>query len=203
VFDGLSTNTPVKFRGIFKPDSTSIDTFVVPYRDTVLIPLKNARIPFIASSKSGRWGILAEWNTNDATKNHSGYGGWDESNENIFNVESGWGAPAITNGKIWQTILLEPGTYTFEISDLKDSNITGSENTYLVANLGNDIPDVADIATALGSAKVATGKPLSDLRVRFTLTQQSTVSVGYVTTQQGTTPGRYCNIRAFNLYINN
>lgn len=203
VLDGLSTNTPVKFRGIFKPDSTCIDTFAVPYKDTVLIPLKNARIPFIASSRSGRWGNLAEWNANDSVKNHGGYGGWDEWNGNIFNIESGWGSPAITNGKIWQTILLEPGTYTFEISDLKDTNIGASENTYLVANLGTEIPDIANLATALASAKVATGTPLSDLRVKFTLPQQSTVSVGYLTTQAGTTPGRYCNIRAFNLYINN
>jgi hypothetical protein len=203
VLDGLNTNTPVKFRGIYKPDSTSIDTFAVPYRDTVLIPLKNARIPFIASSRSGRWGNLAEWNTNDAAKNHGGYGGWDEWNENIFNVESGWGAPAVTNGKIWQSILLEPGTYTFEISDLRDTNIGSAESTYLVANLGTDLPDIANIATALGSTKVATGKPLSDLRVKFTVTQQSMVSVGYLTTQAGSTPGRYCNIRAFSLYTSN
>lgn len=202
-FEGLNTNTPLRYRGVFKPDSTSIDTFTVPYKDTVLVPLKNARIPFIASSRSGRWGNLAEWNANDAVKNHGGYGGWDEWNGNIFNVESGWGSPAITNGKIWQTILLEPGSYTFEISDLRDTNIGASENTYLVANLGTDIPDISNLATALASAKVATGKPLSDLRVKFTLTQQSTVSVGYLTTQAGTTPGRFCNVRAFNLYINN
>lgn len=202
-FEGLNTNTLIRYRGVFKPDSTFIDTFTVPYKDTVLIPLKNARIPFIASSRSGRWGNLAEWNANDAVKNHGGYGGWDEWNGNIFNIESGWGSPAITDGKIWQTILLEPGTYTFEISDLKDTNIGASENTYLVANLGTDIPDVSNLATALASAKVATGKALSDLRVKFALTQQSTVSVGYLTTQDGTTPGRYCNIRAFNLYINN
>ena len=202
-FEGLNTNTPLRYRGVFKPDSTSIDTFTVPYKDTVLVPLKNARIPFIASSRSGRWGNLAEWNANDAVKNHGGYGGWDEWNGNIFNVESGWGSPAITNGKIWQTILLEPGSYTFEISDLRDTNIGASENTYLVANLGTDIPDISNLATALASAKVATGKPLIDLRVKFTLTQQSTVSVGYLTTQAGTTPGRFCNVRAFNLYINN
>lgn len=204
VFEGLSTNTLVRYRGVFKPDSTSIDTFTVAYKDTMLIPLKNARIPFVASEKApSRWGNLAEWKTNDAAKNHGGYGGWDERNDNIFNVESGWGAPAITNGKVWQTILLEPGTYTFEISDLRDTNLGSSESTYLVAALGTDIPDIANLGTALDSAQVANGKPLTDLRVHFTLTQQSTVSVGYVTTQPGTTPGRYCNIRAFNLYINN
>jgi hypothetical protein len=93
-------NEPVqlRYRAVFKPDSTCIDTFTVAYRDTLLLPFKNCRVPFIASGSLGRWGNLADWNANAAVQSHDGYGGWDEWNDNIFNVESGWGAPPITNG---------------------------------------------------------------------------------------------------------
>ncbi|WP_276483947.1 DUF4998 domain-containing protein [Paraflavitalea pollutisoli] len=194
--------TVFRFRSIFRPDTTCIDTFALPWKDTTLVPFKNSRIPFIASAKSGRWGNLSDWNANAAVKSHGGFGGWDEWNSNIFNVESGWGSPAINNGKLWQVISLPAGTYTFEISDLRDTNLLPTDNTYLVAAVGADLPDVANIGSALASAKIVNGKPLSELRIRFTLTETKEVSIGYLTTQVDGTPGKFCNIRAFNVYAN-
>lgn len=203
VFDALpNANTLIRFRGVFRPDSTSIDTFCVAYKDTVVLPLKNARVPFIASSKSGRWGNLADWNANTAIQSHGGFGGWDEWNGNIFNVESGWGAPAVTNGKLWQTFTLEPGNYVFGITDLRDTNLSNADNAYLVAAGGTDLPDVADIATALASVKIVAGKPVSVLKVSFTLSVQTQVTVGFLTTQPDGNPGRFCNVRAFGFYTN-
>lgn len=202
-FEGLpNIAANFNYRAIFKPDSTCIDTFTVAWKDTLVLPFKNSRVPFIASGKSGRWGNLADWEANTAVKSHGGYGGWDEWNSNIFNVESGWGAPAVTNGKLWQIFTLDPGMYTFEISDLRDTNLSETDNVYLVAATGDTLPNVEDIASALASIKIVNGKPLSDLRVKFTVTQASQVSIGYLTTQPDGTPGRYCNIRAFNLYVN-
>jgi hypothetical protein len=103
---------------------------------------------------------------------------------------------------LWQVFTLPPGTYTFEISDLRDTNLEETDNTYLAAALGTALPDVEDIATALAYTKVAATKPLSNLRIQFNLTQSQTVSIGYVTTQPDGTPGKYCNVRAFNLYVN-
>lgn len=195
-------NTPVqiRYRAYFRPDSTSIDTFAMAWKDTLVLPLKNNSIPFVASAKSGRWGNLADWNANDAIKSHGGFGGWDEWNSNIFNVESGWGAPPVTNGKLWQTFTLPAGNYVFGISDLRDTNLQPTDNTYLVAQEGTELPNVADIGTAIASAKVATGKPLTELRISFTLTDTKTVSIGYLTTQPDGTPGKFCNIRAFSFY---
>jgi hypothetical protein len=203
VFGGLPNTTALfRYRAIFKPDSTCIDTFAVAYKDTLVVPFKNSRVSFAASAKSGRWGNLADWNANAAIQSHGGYGGWDEWNSNIFNVESGWGAPPITNGKLWQVFTLPAGTYTFEISDLMDTNLTSADNAYLVVAPGSDLPDVSNIGTALAATQIVAGKPLNDLRARFTLTQSSQVSIGYLTTQPDGTPGRYCNIRAFGLYVN-
>lgn len=202
-FEGLPNNAAnFKYRAIFKPDSTCIDTFAVAWKDTLVLPFKNSRVPFIASAKSGRWGNLADWEANTAVKSHDGYGGWDEWNSNIFNVESGWGAPAITNGKLWQIFTLDPGTYTFEISDLRDTNLSETDNAYLVAATGDTLPNVEDIASTLASIKIVNGKTLSELRVQFTVTQTSQVSIGYLTTQPDGSPGRYCNINRFSLYVN-
>jgi hypothetical protein len=201
VFEGLpNTNSLIRFRGVYKPDSTAIDTFKVAYKDTVVVAVKNNRVPFNAASKNGRWGNLSDWNSNSAVQSHGGYGGWDEWNGNIFNIESGWGAPAVTNGKVWQTFMLDPGTYSFGITDLRDTNLGNGDNTYLVAAAGTDLPDVADVATALASVKIVNGKPVSDLKVTFTLAAKTQVTVGYLTTQADGTPGKFCNVRAFGMY---
>ncbi|MCJ8164316.1 DUF5013 domain-containing protein [Pontibacter sp. E15-1] len=204
--EGLSTTTQIKYRTIFKPEESSIDTFAVAYKNYEIkfIPrLKNNRVPFIAASRKDRWGTLADWITNDAAKIHAGgHGGWDDWNGNIFNLESGWGAPAIINGKVYQSLELEPGTYTFEISDLMNTNLTQDDNAYLVVALGNTLPDVELVTTAIGYVKVVEGKPVGELHVKFTLTETSLVSMGFLTTQPGDTPGRFCNIRAFDFYQN-
>jgi hypothetical protein len=202
VFDGLpNTNTLIRYRGVFKPDSTAIDTFKVAYKDTVVIPVKNNRMPFIASARAPhRWGNLAEWNFNDSVKNHGGYGGWDENNGNVFNIESGWGAPAVINGKLWQTFLLEPGKYIFEISDLLNTNLGNADNTYLVVAEGTELPDITNLGAAINTVKIK-GQPVDQLRVPFSVSTKSQITVGYITTQPGGAPaGKFCNIRAFSLY---
>ncbi len=197
--------TSLTYQSLFVPERHAIDTF---YTDNqalsvlTIIPLKNRAVPFQYADRNGRWGTLADWTTNDAIKVHNGHGGWDEWNGNIFNVESGWGAPAIENGKIYQTFTLDPGNYTFEISDLKNTNLTEEDQAYLVAALGSELPDVADIQSSLGHVHIVNGKAIEELKVVFTLEEASEVSVGFLTTQPDGTPGRFCNIRAFNFYRN-
>lgn len=204
LLEGLDTSTNIRYRTIFKPQPTSIDTFEVAYTERFLkiVPqLKNRKVPFIASSRNGRWGTLADWQSNSNVKIHAGgHGGWDEWNGNIFNVESGWGAPAVTNGKIWQNMTVDPGTYIFEISDLRDTNLLESDNTYIVVSDGNGLPDVAQVATAIGFTKIFNGKPVSSMKVEFTITQRKEISMGYLTTQADGNPGKFCNIIAFNFY---
>jgi len=52
------------------------------------------------------------------------------------------------------------------------------------------------------TAQIANGKPLTALRVVFTLAATTQVSIGYLTTQPDGTPGKFCNIRAFDFYAN-
>lgn len=209
VLEGLTTSSTIKYRTIFKPKESSIDTFSVPFTDyfvRVVPQLKNRKVPFIASEISAtnaRWGNLADWESNEAIKNHDGYGGWDSWNDNIFNIETGFGgAPGINNGKIYQTFTLDPGSYTFEISDLKNTNLEPTDLAYLVAAVGDGLPDVESVEeAAIGYVKIY-DRPVSELKVIFTITETTVVSLGFLTTQPGPPTNRFCNIRAFDFYFN-
>ncbi|GAB3646025.1 DUF4998 domain-containing protein [Echinicola sediminis] len=189
-----------KMRTFYRPEAYSMDTFSTDYSSKVpkITYMRNMQVPFEAESRSGRWGNLAGWTTNDNAKIHNGYGGWDQWNSNIFNLESGWGAPAVNNGKIYQTFDVPAGSFTFRIKDLRDTNLTENDNAYLVVTRGSELPDVANLDTAIGYAHIVNGKSLGELRVDFEIEEGPVqISVGYLTTQADGWPGRYCNIRAF------
>ncbi|WP_186756501.1 DUF4998 domain-containing protein [Echinicola salinicaeni] len=203
ILTGVNTSIDIQFRTIFKPETSSIDTFAVPYTQKRIIvypKLKNAKIPFAHAERGGRWGNLAGWTTNDALKNHNGYGGWDEWNGNTFNIESGWGSPAIENGKVFQTMQLEEGTYTFEVSDLRNTNLNEEDQGYMVAALGNDLPNVENIDESLDYVRILSERDASLLKVTFTLTETSQVSMGIVTTQRAGSPGKFFSVREFGFY---
>ncbi|MDR8392776.1 DUF5013 domain-containing protein [Aliifodinibius sp. S!AR15-10] len=215
VLENYKIGTEFKYRTLFLPEPTSIDTFYTEFDAVVpdISYLKNYEVPFEAEATSGRWGILAHWTTNEAAKNHGGYGGWDEWNGNIFNVESGWGAPGITNGKIYQTVTLSPGTYTFK-ANLRNGNDTSNSGegdyAYLVVADGGTLPDVNDGAiendpATIGYSRILQSKDPDDFQIEFTISQQQQVSVGYATTQPGGwisegASGRHCNIVSFEFF---
>ena len=193
--------SPLSYRSWYVPQSNALDTFYTakaPLRVGRYLPLENSKVPFVSATRSGRWGTLAGWTTNAAAKIHpGGNGGWDEWNSNIFNLESGWGAPAkVTNGKIYKTMVLQPGDYEFKISDLRDTNLQDSDRVYLVAANGSTIPDYENISTALAYTSVIQGKSVADLKISFTVTEAQEVSFGYLSNQSG---DKFANIRAFQL----
>lgn len=194
--EGLTSSTNITYRTVFKPEINSIDTFSTAFEDyfiRVVPQLKNIRVPFIASETDGRWGNLADWTANDAVKNHNGYGGWDEWNGNIFNIESGWGSPYITNGKIYQTLVLPAGSYTFKIDELLSTNIVDTDPVYLVAAEGATIPDVENLDDALSYAHII------DQELIIDIAEEKEVSIGILTSQQG---DKFCNIIAFDFFYN-
>lgn len=215
VLENYQIGTEFKYRTMFLPEPTSIDTFYTEFSTAVpdISYMKNYEVPFEAEATSGRWGVLADWTTNEAVKNHGGYGGWDEWNGNIFNVESGWGSPGITNGKIYQTVTLSPGTYTFK-ANLRNGNDTSHigevSHAYLVVAEGETLPDVDDGAiendpATIGHSKILQSKDPDDFKVEFTLDQQQEVSFGFATTQPGGNVsvgagGRHCNIVSFEFF---
>lgn len=219
--DSYKIGTDFRYRTLFLPDSTSIDTFSTDYItiDPDIVYLKNYSAPFEVESSSGRWGTLADWITNDAAKTHSDHGGTDtHTGTRLFNLESGWGTPEIVNGKIYQTVTLSPGTYTFK-ANLRQTNgendtwnVGQGDRAYLVVGEGNELPDVDVIETSsatLGFVRVLRDNDPDDFKVEFTITEEKQVSVGYATTQPGgnvseqypgTSNGRHCNILSFEFF---
>lgn len=200
-----------KYRTVFLPEKTAIDTFYTDFVNFTPIAkpiIVNAAIPFKASSRSTRWGILADWITTNPIKVHNGYGGWDEWNGNIFNIESGWGAAAINNGKIYQTITdVQVATYILNVR-IRDTNhkLSDAGGSYFVVAKGNSLPDVSDVTTS--SNVLAFKRINSDLgteytyKLEFTIEGETTdITVGQITTQADGDPGRYCNVRSWDIVV--
>ncbi|RXG13507.1 putative protein DUF5013 [Leeuwenhoekiella aestuarii] len=198
-----------KYRTLFLPEEKALDTFYTEYVDFKPVPkpiLANASIPFKAKSRDGRWGVLEDWTTTDPIKIHNGQGGWDEWNGNIFNVESGWGAPAITNGKIYQSVTVEPASYKLNVL-IRDTNhsLDDEGGSYFVVAKGEALPDVSNvdtsedvlvykrINTALGSEYTYT--------LNFTVDEAMNITVGQITTQADGDPGRFCNVRSWDIVV--
>ena len=187
------------FRSVFVPAPTAIDTFYTGYASDTPIQfpvLQNAAVPFAADSISGRWGVLSTWTTNEAARNHGGYGGWDQWNNNIFNMESGWGSPAITNGKIYQQVTAGEGNYTLRIV-LRDTNHSADDEggSYFVVTAADDFPDVEIVESNEDVVAYArTTSATLTYNIDFTLEETTDILIGQVSTQWGQTPGRYCNI---------
>ncbi|QDH79873.1 DUF5013 domain-containing protein [Echinicola soli] len=198
VLENYQVGTDFKLRTYYKPEPHSMDTF--PTEAGSVAPkvtyMRNMQVPFSTSEKSGRWGNLEGWITNDNAKIHGGYGGWDERSSGIFNLESGWGAPGISNGKIYQTFEVPSGSFTFRIKDLLSGNLSEDDDVYLVVAYGEELPDVENLDEAIAYTQVVASSPIGELAVDFDIQEGSTqISVGYLSTQSDA--GRYCNIRAF------
>jgi hypothetical protein len=214
-----------KQRSLFLPvlnsKFTSIDIFYTSFvsKDPQVIDLtymiKNNKRPFLTSSTDGgRWGTLADWTTNAACKNHGGYGGWDGgccgNPPGTINLESGWGAPVITNGKIYQTITLDAGTYIFSAPLLAsgsglNSGYTLSDYVYLAVAKGNILPDSSGGAletnpTTLGFKRIVNTMNSESAVITFTITQSEQITLGISTTQGNE---RYGHFLSFSLFKKN
>lgn len=220
VIPNYKNGSQFKQRSLFLPTPTAIDTFYTDFatKEPQVIDLtymiKNNKRPFVASSFSGRWGILADWTTNDACKNHGGYGGIDfgccGNPPATINLESGWGAPIITNGKIYQTITLGAGTYIFNAPLLAsgsgiNSGYVLTDYVYLAVAKGNILPDSSggvletDPAT-LGFKRIVKTMSADSAVITFTITQSEQITLGISTTQGNE---RYGHFLSFNLFKKN
>lgn len=178
--ENFKVGTDFEFRTLFLPEPTSVDTFSTEFEavNPELVYLRNTGDPFERSdTDGGRWGILADWTTNNDVKNANGQGGYDADRfGGALSLEGGWGLPEVPNGKIYQTITLPEGDYKFEARGLD----TGSAGTrYLAVATGTTLPDVTDIpGEALASAEIndTTGDPVS---IEFELTDNTEVAIGF------------------------
>ena len=179
------------YRSAYLPSATAIDTFFVNYSNSSNIYFINSGNPFYNKSNAGRWGVLAGWTTTPNVINHNNMttGGWCADQGGCISMEMGWDwTPSIVNGKIYETIMLDPGTYTFSIDMGWDGTI---DPVYLIAAAGNTLPDVSNISSALGYSS------FRNLKMQFNVTQRQAVSIGFLATL--TTWNQYWVVRSVKL----
>jgi hypothetical protein len=163
---------------------------ILPTGDISVYFLANYTQPFtgIVAGDASRWRTPAAWTVTAPIMNHNGAnsapaGGLDNNHPPMYlGCEAGWGAPAITDGKMYQTITLPAGSYTYSVG-MSGNGFTNTNN-YIVAASGTTIPNAANVSTALGYTNITphnanAGAALSaTISCNFTLTQATQVSLG-------------------------
>jgi len=178
-----------------KPVPFAIDTFYartveerIPYYVNITADkLKNVDFPFITGDMvyNNRYYKAVDWIVNDAGL----------ANGNVDNLRgntlvmiatniSPWPVAEIVNGKLYQTVELEAGTYRFDAFVNETSNPMGQ--AYIVVALGNDLPNtnlVEQEALAFASPPpgIATGA-VRTFSLEFVLSEKNHVSLGFVVT---------------------
>lgn len=93
----------------------------------------------------------------------------------------GWDgfATSIDNAKVFQTVTLPAGTYTFNAYYGQDQS--GAKYTFLVANAGTSIPDTTNLSSALAYKRISgLSSGSAPVSIQFTLAAQTQVSLGLV-----------------------
>ncbi len=194
--------TTIKYRSLYIPDETCVDTFYTAYDEVAVLSLKNVTSTYLknyaspiqyATYDGKRWGTLADWKfTNDIKTTTDGlYGGFEmRSGVGCISLEAGWGLKACPNGKIYQTMTLPAGDYRFQIN----VSANGSAGTkYMVVSKGTELPDfTAVLSSSIAFADISAGV------ISFTLEEESEVSIGFVCNLPGN--GEYAKISNVSLW---
>jgi hypothetical protein len=191
----LKPGSSLRYRTLFLPDTTSIDTFYTNYQaqsvgaELTAKYFKNSGNPFNAAASGGRWRNIADWLVTPNIRNHGGLGGWCSDQGGCLAMEMGWdGTAKIIDGKIYQSFTLPAGTYTFSIDLAKNEAL---DPVYMVAAEGDILPDVAQISTSLAYTNFA------NKSIQFTLTKSTKVSLGFLATM--TTGNQFWIVKSVNL----
>jgi hypothetical protein len=145
----------MSYRSLYLPDTLCLDTFYTEFTEfkPALTYYRNMGYPFTPTNLSGRWGVLANWESNAAANGISGRGSYDQNTGiGVMASEAGWGTPNINNGKTYQTSTLPQGRYKVQI-EFRRNNVTNNVDAtnnliYFVVTDDGTIPDVANVINA-------------------------------------------------------
>ena len=217
---GVKLVPPLRYRTIFRPDTTCIDTFataLAPHdaiADVTGLYLSNTGPGFQRNTFDGRWGTLAApWITNTAAKNKDGVNGgytsdsrWGYSGQICWET---WGSTPVVDGKIYQVTSAPLPAGTYSLSFQYYSEIQSNSTVHcIVAEGGGGIPSLPALSTALGSAALYNGVPagatapsMEETRsIDFILTEPKLVSIGFLGNIAGNgNPGSYFVVRNITL----
>jgi len=211
VFGTIAMNAQTKVY-VYKSDGTTdeyniadVDSISFTTPDVVLPPdhlatpvdisdmLQNTHKPFIKGDlapfdgAAGRYYQLAGWTANDVclengNLDYNGY--WAYLGDGAIGIIQAAGSTVqVENGKLYQTIELDPGYYRFDVNYIESQPGTKAD-VYIVANVGENLPDIDKVETdAAAFLSVKTPMDLNwdnMLSLKFIVYKKSAVSVGFV-----------------------
>ena len=200
VLNDFKFGTTVQYRSSYIPVSTALDTFsttafsdfpaIKRFEDVTAQFIQNPGNPFQrGDAGTGKWGVPKNWlyNTNMLNQNSNTAGGWswDGNPSGVIHFESqDWSGPGLTNGKIYQTVTLPAGEY--KASFYSDGG-GGSINGNLVVAAGNTLPDINQLTNVLGLVHWDQNNIGGTHELSFTLSNATTVTIGWVVSTGSTT----------------
>lgn len=184
--------TAVTYQSSYIPLKGAIDVFTVTNEDTyptikrigdiTALYIKNAGSPFLRSDNgSGKWGLPKDWqyNSNVVNQNNSTGGGWSSDNGGVIHFESkDWGGDGVNNGKIYQSFTLPAGKYAVEYVTQGNG---GTIDANLVVAAGTTLPDITQLENNVLARYHGDNNSIGGTHtINFTLSQPTTVAVGWV-----------------------
>lgn len=188
VLKNYKTATKFKLQSVFLPDTLAIDTFYTAIQeigvaeDVTSAYIKNPGAPFLRGDNgNGKWGTPKDWlyNTAATNQNNGSGGGWSTDNGGVIHFETkDWGGDGVNNGKVWQRFTLPAGSYTasFETGSYGGDSYTVEE---MVA-AGSTLPDIGDTNGVISVFHGNRNNLGGTHDVKFTLTESTNVSIGWV-----------------------
>jgi len=184
--------TDVTYQSSYIPTKGAIDIFEVAnvstfpvirrIGDITSFYIKNPGAPFQrGDSGTDKWGTPKDWlfNSNVLNQNGGRGGGWSWDSNGVIHFETmDWGGANLENGKIYQTFTLPEGKYAM---DFTVQGYGGNFKVNLLAVAGTTLPDINNIGNTLGRFEGDQNSLGGGTRtITFTLTQATTVAVGWV-----------------------
>ena len=183
--------TEVKYQSTYIPVANSADVFATLAKatfptvqllgDVTSLFIKNAGRPILRKDGgSGKWGLLKDWQYNDAVVNQNGNtgGGFSTDDGGVIHVESkDWGGGVLNNGKIWQSFTLPAGKYEVEYETGYNGG-TFEANEIVAA--GTTLPDIDNLGGALALFHGDQYNTGGNHTITFALATPTTVAVGWV-----------------------
>jgi hypothetical protein len=183
--------TDVTYQSSYLPVKGAIDTFTVStpstypnvrrIGDITSFYIKNPGNPFYRSdSGTGKWGLPKDWtyNSNVVNQNGSTAGGWSTDGGGVIHFETqDWGGNGVNNGKIYQSFTLPAGNYAV---DYITAGYGGDINANEVVAAGTTLPDITNLGSPLAIFHGDANSIGGTHTITFTLTQPTTVAIGWV-----------------------
>ncbi len=209
VLNHYKSGSKFQMQAYYLPDETAIDTFKAPVQfvsvteNITSLYLKNYQNPIQrGDAGNGKWGLPKDWSYNSNVVNQNGNtgGGWSWDNNGCIHFETqDWGGSPLVNGKVYQTITLPEGNYKFEC---ESGWYGGTLDINLVAAAGNTLPDITDLnnnSHVLGLYHTD-GNGIGGWRsITFSLSQTTTVSIGWVVTTGQYSGLQFKNVKLWSL----